>query len=484
MIDEMRMAFVNNDILIITIIALIFGLLFSKGNRKAFFVPAIIISVIILNPLFYSKWNEYVGRSYWRALWILPIIPACATLPAVIVEKAKTRLLKLLAFIALTICITCFGSLVYKNDGSTFSKKHNMEKLPDEIVEIAEFLLEIDEDPYTVADDSVSQYLRQYSGKIKSMYGRDVVYGGTFSGLAREVYANLQGDLAIVAQKMLNNDYEYLITDNTDSDRKESLKRAGFELIKQINHYGIYSIKGIKTEIRTYNSLHQVTSITTVDENGNPYDPGCGYAMIQYDYYTNGQHKLKTETMKNENGQPVNYNGLYSSIEYIYEKTFDENVSIVNFYDKNGTRLQLGSGYFHEYLTSLLNTNYCIIFSIRDEGTYSLTRTLSEDLHKLGIKAELFGEYGTSFYAIVFPDKVYEEIGKKLLEGSLVVDGHRYNISSAAMAYGNYSSIIIDGTEYSINHRGINIVVYDLMKENVVDSVCFDTFIKTMNVVR
>lgn len=50
-----------------------------------------------------------------------------------------------------------------------------------------------------------------------------------------------------------------------------------------------------------------------------------------------------------------------------------------------------------------------------------------------------------------------------------------YSVVSAGYDCGCVSSIIIDGKEYSINSRGINIVIYNNETNQVVDTVCFDT---------
>ena len=40
---------------------------------------------------------------------------------------------------------------------------------------------------------------------------------------------------------------------------------------------------------------------------------------------------------------------------------------------------------------------------------------------------------------------------------------------------GNVASVVINGQEYSVNRRGLNIVVYSHYQDKVIDSVCFDT---------
>ena len=49
-------------------------------------------------------------------------------------------------------------------------------------------------------------------------------------------------------------------------------------------------------------------------------------------------------------------------------------------------------------------------------------------------------------------------------------------LESAGLELGDYSSIIINGDEYSMNERGINCVVYDPNTDKVVDSINIDIY--------
>lgn len=59
-----------------------------------------------------------------------------------------------------------------------------------------------------------------------------------------------------------------------------------------------------------------------------------------------------------------------------------------------------------------------------------------------------------------------------------------YSILSAGYNAGPSSSIIIDGTEYSKNGRGMNFVIYDKVQMKVIDQVRFDTSIPEMTAYR
>ena len=45
--------------------------------------------------------------------------------------------------------------------------------------------------------------------------------------------------------------------------------------------------------------------------------------------------------------------------------------------------------------------------------------------------------------------------------GGVITDESNVDVISAGLEVGNYSSIVIDGIEYSMNERGINVVLYD-----------------------
>ena len=57
-------------------------------------------------------------------------------------------------------------------------------------------------------------------------------------------------------------------------------------------------------------------------------------------------------------------------------------------------------------------------------------------------------------------------------------------IVSKAYKYGNLASICINGEEYAVNKRGVNIVVFDMNRQKVVDSVAFDTHVPKLTCTR
>lgn len=64
---------------------------------------------------------------------------------------------------------------------------------------------------------------------------------------------------------------------------------------------------------------------------------------------------------------------------------------------------------------------------------------------------------------------------ERLSDNLLKYEKDNIKLISLGANVGGYSSIQIDGIEYSQNNRGLNIVVYDEALKKVVDSICFDT---------
>lgn len=232
----------NYRYLILYGVSIILGFLFLKGKKKLFLIPSLLMTVLILNPLTRNIWNKYNDYAYWRLLWILPVIPVCAALPAALAEKIQKLPLRIGAVL---LCVAIFGvtgSFVYAADGTGFVQAENAEKVPYTVKEIADQLLEMEENPRVVSDAEISIYLRQYSGRLQTPYGRDIVYGNPPQSAVNLYQALVRGEMEEVAQMMRSGGYRYLVTANWDLQRKSRLEAAGFESRGQVNGYGIYQL--------------------------------------------------------------------------------------------------------------------------------------------------------------------------------------------------------------------------------------------------
>ena len=102
---------------------------------------------------------------------------------------------------------------------------------------------------------------------------------------------------------------------------------------------------------------------------------------------------------------------------------------------------------------------------------------LADKLRGLGVKSELIKNTGYSFFAVISSDEHKEGLAQERLtwNGSLRNGYSNYSVISGGTNGGCESSVVIDGVEYSQNHRGLNFVIYDEKSNHVIDTVCFDT---------
>ncbi len=140
----------------------------------------------------------------------------------------------------------------------------------------------------------------------------------------------------------------------------------------------------------------------------------------------------------------------------------------------------------YRYLELLADERYSVFISARDDASYSLDEEIVSRMQALGLACSVFGQFRAAYLAVTAPEGIREEVGFHLLEltGTLRDGLLRYDMVSAGLRGGNVSSIVIDGEEYSMDGRGLNIVVYDNIYRKVMDSVCFDTFSPELTAVR
>lgn len=304
---------------IVVLLILIFLL---KGRRVRFVIPAIVLTLFIFNPIVYKYWNKLGLYAYWRVMWVIPVIPVCATLPSILAEKIKNNILKNVVGIMLVLIFIPLGGYIYNSEDGRFEFcADNYSKLPQSVVEVSMKLLEEDDNPRIVADPSIGVYIRQFSGRIDTLYGRDIYgYIDGITSNANLVNANLKlenGDMSYVANVMLNEGYDYLVVPYSSEKRKTSLEKAGFTTIDSIAGYDIYKVHGTPTVLKNRNHLGQVIREVTLDRYGNPTDGARGYSTVEYTYDRNGN--VATEFHLDINNKPVADEGGVAG----YERTFD-----------------------------------------------------------------------------------------------------------------------------------------------------------------
>ena len=145
----------------------------GKRTRRLIVYPSVIFTLVIINPICYGLiWTKLIGYAFWRMIWMIPIIPviACAVLNIDYYIKSKWSTIALM--ILLLLGISKRFENIYDMD-NMYVKVSNPYKLPDSTIEIGKIILEYDKEPVIIAPASQYCYLRQYSGDIKQVFGRN-----------------------------------------------------------------------------------------------------------------------------------------------------------------------------------------------------------------------------------------------------------------------------------------------------------------------
>ena len=134
-----------------------------------------------------------------------------------------------------------------------------------------------------------------------------------------------------------------------------------------------------------------------------------------------------------------------------------------------------------EYLQTLksVKKDYLILLSVRDTPGNNIPDKAIQALHELGL-GKFSKELWRMYIGIINQGQVVCDISGNEREApvsytcSNPLYGMDISVSSMAWRQGNKAEIIINDTDYSVNIRGINIVVYDTQNKKLIDSVGFD----------
>lgn len=132
------------------------------------------------------------------------------------------------------------------------------------------------------------------------------------------------------------------------------------------------------------------------------------------------------------------------------------------------------------YLEELdsIKSGTLIAIAVRDTAGFHLSAETAAALRKLGIGTDLHGKHGHAYGAVIeMGEAVVDRLsaGNETINERLELQGHQIALRSAVYVRENVAEIKIDDVDYSVGSRGLNIVVFDLVRGIVLDSVGFDT---------
>jgi len=121
-----------------------------------------------------------------------------------------------------------------------------------------------------------------------------------------------------------------------------------------------------------------------------------------------------------------------------------------------------------------------IIVTAHDDASVAFSSVLEQYFYSIGLNNSLTGKFRYAYIAIIDGGAVvFEGIDEDFISHSVRIKQTRIEVESAglnAMRRGHRgASVLINDNEYSLGKRGLNVVVFNMMINEVVDSVNIDT---------
>lgn len=225
----------------------------NKTNKKVFIGQALIVSIIYWCPITAYIIANYCIEldTYWRMFWLLPSTIMMAYAFVKIIQRKEALSQRILMVITLCIVIMMSGTCIYNE--TNFQKANNLYKISQEAVAICDLIKEDAksigvEDYGVIVPNELIHEIKQYDGKIRMPYGRDILRGMGLDSFEGEIFYAMNSDgVGEIGLKNMaeHGNYQYLVY-STATDRME-FEKVGFRFVDNVGMYNIYSTKPLLT---------------------------------------------------------------------------------------------------------------------------------------------------------------------------------------------------------------------------------------------
>ena len=129
-----------------------------------------------------------------------------------------------------------------------------------------------------------------------------------------------------------------------------------------------------------------------------------------------------------------------------------------------------------EFINEYKDKDYAFFFVVKGDSTIGFSTEMRDSLLSLNIQKTPFSlNSGDSYIAYSYKDESYVEADRDSLVNTFNINDHIVSLTSCGYYHGNYASVLVDGIECADQGNGLNIVVYDLEEDKVIDSVSYNT---------
>lgn len=201
------------------------------------------------------------------------------------------------------------------------------------------------------------------------------------------------------------------------------------------------------------------------------YEKRCISDIATFDTYASSERLNLEQELALFHDDVLSYDQLspLSQDAVLYDRGYD------NYKFEYYWELYCNQSQFFQYLSHYTeNPAYTVFISVQDEaaGTFDENTRSAFRRHGLATLAGLRPR--DSYIGIIDKGKVlYEQ--RDHSEKPLEAEAFDYRLVSGGSESGNCSAVMIDGTDYSPHGRGLNVVVYDQLLQEVVGKRSFDT---------
>lgn len=233
--------------LLFVVIAYLYLLFATKDSRKRFVYPCMLIGFLVLNPVLYQY--VYTKIVYWRLFWLFPNGLVIAYATVLFMKRRKHIAAKLLAPVVLVCLIVAKGTNMYTHAG--LAPKANMEKVSVQTKEVCDMVLALSDHPRMIAAFDLCSEIRQYSGDIELMYGRNAEgYINLLDDISMRVANEMRSetpDFEFIFMQAVAKKYEFVVVESYKSVDGAILNRYGYTLASSVGGYNVYDCKDINT---------------------------------------------------------------------------------------------------------------------------------------------------------------------------------------------------------------------------------------------
>lgn len=220
----------------------------NKCFRYKFLYPVIIVLAIFFCPPVYGTIGiRFMNGMYWRMLWLIPITVIIGYGAVCVCMYFKSYAAKALMLAGIASVIAAFGQPVFSEDN--YVPAQNIYQLPQVTIDVADAIEEdaaaTNQRPVIVLPDEMICSLRQYTVKLRLLYGRNA-YSYIFSELpdmeaaVHNEMVKEAPDVEILAKFAKAKNVEYIVFNGQYHTGVEGIEFHGYTFLKNVDGYNIY----------------------------------------------------------------------------------------------------------------------------------------------------------------------------------------------------------------------------------------------------